>query len=356
MQELKKSDFVNWSIESTIKIALIALIVWISILIVRPFIALILWGIIIAVAVYPVHKKMIHYMSGKPSISVIILSVLMLSLVIVPTTFFIISLVNSIQELAASFESDSFVIPPPPESVLSWPFIGDFVYNTWQMASENLGELFNKYSEQINQLANWLLSSITNIIVTLFVLIGSIIVAGVFLSNADKGHATALKVVTRLVGKQGPEYVKNATGTIRSVVQGVVGVAIIQTALVGAGFFVAGVPGASILTLIALFLAIVQLPMILVVLPVVIYVFSVEPTAYAVIFAIWSILAGLSDNLLKPLMLGRGVGIPMLVILIGAIGGMILFGLIGLFLGSVILSLAYELFTTWLALGEEESA
>ena len=355
MPELKKSDFINWSIESTIKIALIGIIIWISFLIFKPFLVLILWGIIIAVAVYPIHKKIIPFVGGKGSISATVLSILMLAIIIVPTTLFIISLVESIQDLATSFESDSFSIPPPSDTVKDWPVIGEFVFNTWNAASDNLGNLISQYSEQVSQFAEWLISSITNIIATVFLFIGSIIVAAIFLSNAEKGHKTATRIFSRLVGDQGPEFVKNATDTIRSVVQGVLGVAIIQTVLLGTGFFVADIPGASILTLIALFLAIVQLPPSLLVLPVVIYVFSVESTGFAIGFAIWSFLAGASDTFLKPLLLGRGLQIPMLVILIGAIGGMILFGIIGLFLGSVILALAFQLFNTWLETGQEES-
>ena len=163
-------------------------------------------------------------------------------------------------------------------------------------------------------------------------------------------------VFSRLVGDRGEHLVDNSTATIRSVVQGVLGVAIIQTTLISAGFYVADVPAASILTLIVLFLAIVQLPTILIVLPVIIYVFSANSTGFAVGFMIWSVVASMSDTFLKPLMLGRGLEIPMLIILIGAIGGMILFGIIGLFLGSVILALAFQLFQGWMTFDKEKKA
>jgi predicted PurR-regulated permease PerM len=348
---LKKSEFINWSIEAAIKIALLCIIIWISYLIFRPFLVLILWGIIVAVAVYPIHKKLLPLVGGKSGISASILSLVMLAVIIVPTIFFIISLVDNIQMLASSFDSDTYAIPPPPDNVRDWPFIGKPVYDLWAMSSENIEQLLTTYSDQATQLGEWLLSSITSIVITLFVFIGSIIVSAIFLSNTQKSSHAALKVFNRLIGaERGPQMLNNTAATIRSVVQGVLGVAIIQATLVGAGFFVADIPAASILTLIVLFLAIVQLPPSLVVIPVIIYVFSVSSTGFAVGFAIWSMLAGISDTFLKPLMLGRGLAIPMLVILIGAIGGMILFGIIGLFLGSVILALAYQLFQGWVAI------
>jgi predicted PurR-regulated permease PerM len=128
----------------------------------------------------------------------------------------------------------------------------------------------------------------------------------------------------------------------------VIGVAVIQAALVGIGFFVAGVPGASVLTLIVMVMAIVQIPPIILIIPVIIYVFSTASSGIAIAFTIWSILASLSDNVLKPMLLGRGMDIPMLVILIGAIGGMMAAGMIGLFVGPVILALGYQLFTAWM--------
>jgi predicted PurR-regulated permease PerM len=132
------------------------------------------------------------------------------------------------------------------------------------------------------------------------------------------------------------------------VAKGVIGVALIQSILVGVGFWAIGVPGSSILTLAVFILALIQLPPMLVVLPVIIYVFGAESTTAAIIFTVWELIAGASDNILKPMLLGRGLDIPMLVILIGAIGGMILMGMIGLFIGSVVLALAYQIFVYWM--------
>ena len=146
----------------------------------------------------------------------------------------------------------------------------------------------------------------------------------------------------------GGEWAPLAVATVRSVLKGVIGVAVIQAVLVGIGFAVMGIPGTPVWTALVLFLAIAQLPALLVVLPIIAYAFSAYDTTPAVIFTVWSLLAGASDNILKPMLMGRGVDIPMPVILIGAIGGMIAAGIMGLFAGAVILSILYKLFTLWL--------
>ena len=157
----------------------------------------------------------------------------------------------------------------------------------------------------------------------------------------------------RLAGDYGDELIDLSISTVRSVAVGVLGIAFIQAMLGAAGMMFVGVPAVGLWALAILVVAIAQLPPILILGPVAIYVFSVESTTVAVVFLVWSILVSFSDMVLKPLLLGRGVEVPMLVILLGAIGGMISAGIIGLFLGAVVLTLAYKLFIAWLGLDAE---
>ena len=166
--------------------------------------------------------------------------------------------------------------------------------------------------------------------------------------NANAGYDLSVKLFNRIVGDIGENMVKISIATIRSVVKGILGVAFIQSALAGVGFILADIPGSPILILLVFIFAIVQIPPLLIIIPVVIYAFPTMSTGAAIVFAIWSFLAGASDNVLKPLLLGRGVDYPMLIILIGAIGGMIAGGIIGMFVGAVVLALAYQLFIDWL--------
>ena len=176
----------------------------------------------------------------------------------------------------------------------------------------------------------------------------SIVIAGALLAKAAGCSQAAREFATRLAGERGTKAVELAEATVRSVALGILGVALIQTLLAGIGFLVVGVPGAGLWALLVLILAVVQLPTILILGPIIVYVFSTSSTVTAVVFAIWSILVGISDAFLKPLLMGRGVNVPMLVIFIGAIGGFMTSGIIGLFVGAIIFSLGYKLFILWL--------
>jgi predicted PurR-regulated permease PerM len=169
------------------------------------------------------------------------------------------------------------------------------------------------------------------------------------MTYADSCGAAAHRFFVRVGGlNPGGEWAPLVVATVRSVLQGVIGVAIIQTILIAIGLFVMGIPGAPIWTVIILVLAIAQLPPLLILAPIMVYVFSTADTTAAVIFTVYQIVAGASDSFLKPMLMGRGLDIPMPVILVGAIGGMIMSGIIGLFAGAVILSIFYKLLMLWL--------
>jgi predicted PurR-regulated permease PerM len=228
------------------------------------------------------------------------------------------------------------------------------ILEKWQVMSQNAGETLVKIVPQLKQIGKFFLSAMAGLGGGLILFIVAIILSGVLLSYAEGGRSLALKFFKKLTGDKADEMIDLSVATIRSVMQGVIGVAVIQATLVGIGFFAAGVPGAPVLTMFVMVLTIVQIPPIIVVVPVIIYVYSTTATGGTfLVFAIWNILASLSDNVLKPMFLGRGMKIPMLVILIGAIGGMLAAGVIGLFVGPVILAVGYQLFQAWVNEAED---
>lgn len=226
--------------------------------------------------------------------------------------------------------------------------IGEKLYKIWGLASSNLEAAIIHLAPQLKAFGKWLLTAVTGTGFGVLQFVFSLIIAGVFLANASAGYKVTRAIFTRLAGDQGGDFTDLAGATVRSVAQGVLGIAIIQGILAGIGLIAAGVPAAGLWALLVLVLAIVQLPPLLVLLPIIFYVFSTASAVTAVLFMIWSILVSISDTFLKPLFLGRGVEIPMLIILIGAIGGMMTSGIIGLFVGAVVLALGYKLFMAWL--------
>ncbi|RJP88149.1 MAG: AI-2E family transporter [Desulfobacteraceae bacterium] len=342
------ADFIRKSIEACVRIGLIALLVVWSFLIVRAFINPVLWGIIIAIGFYPLHQKLSSIMGNRVKLSAIFLTLFALSVLIVPMVLLTDSTINGIQIIKTGIENDTLRVPPPSDKVAGWPVIGKPIDSFWRLASENSEKAISQLMPYIKTYGKKVFSVGMGLGMALIQFIVSIFIAGLFLVNSESSAKAVHQLFRRVAGEEGDVFADLSGRTINSVVQGVLGVAVIQAVLAGGGMLVVGVPFAGLWALMVLFLAIVQLPPLLVLGPIVVYVFSVQATTPAVIFMIWSVFVSLSDAFLKPFLLGRGVEVPMLVILLGAIGGMIMSGVIGLFIGPVVLSISYKTLLAWI--------
>ena len=264
------------------------------------------------------------------------------------------SSIAGLKAMATGLEAGTVVVPPPNESVADWPLVGNTIYDIWSAAARNLEETLNKYAPELRGIGQSLVAFAGSTAIGVLIFVFSIIFAGVFLVSADAGYRVAKNIGHTMSREHGKGMVDMAIETIRSVAKGVLGVAIIQSLLSAIGLVAIGVPGAGLWAGVILLLAIMQLPPLLVLAPIAVWVFSVAETTPATIFAIYAFIVSISDSFLKPLFLGRGMDIPMLVILIGAIGGMMTSGIIGLFTGAVVLAVGYKLLVTWMVSEEEE--
>ena len=343
--------FMKRTVEAAIRIGLIAgLILW-CFIIARPFLIPIVWGAIIAVAIFHGYERLRTALGGRRVTAAVLVSFLMLVLLVLPSVLLGDSLVSGARNVVNSFQSGELYIPPPPGSVASWPLIGEPIAKAWTLASQNLEEALRQASPLLKGFGAWLLSAAAGAGLALLQFVLAILIAGAFLANSGTAGRMIRAVAKRLVGERGLEFVVVAEKTVRSVASGILGVALIQALLAGLGFLVAGVPAAGLLTLVCLVFGVIQLGVVIVLVPVVIYLFSTADTVTAVGFLIWAILVAPVDNILKPILLGRGVDVPMLIIFVGAIGGFLNAGIIGLFIGAVVLALGYKLFLAWLAQG-----
>ena len=353
LNELLADGNTKKAIDLVIRLGLVlGLVIW-CFTIIKPFITLILWGGIIAIAINPLHRILLKKLSDRRVLSATLITLMLLILLIVPSVMLSTTLVESGGMLADKLKDGSLQIPPPPDSVQGWPVIGEKLDSFWQLASKNLEEALEKLKPQIEVLGKWLLKAAAGAGITILQFVFSIIIAGVFLVRADISHKAAINVANRVTGSQGEALIKLTIATIRSVAQGVLGVALIQSILAGLGMLVVGVPAAGVWALLILIIAVVQLPTMIILLPIIGFVFTANSTTTAVVFTIYALIVGASDNFMKPLLLGRGVDTPMLVVLIGAIGGMISSGVIGLFVGAVVLSLGYRFFMIWVDINSE---
>ncbi|PSW21368.1 AI-2E family transporter [Photobacterium sanctipauli] len=358
LESKQSSIFVSNMVESAIRIGLLfMLIVW-TYDIVKPFIIPVLWGAIIAVALMPITMKLEGMLGGKRGLAATILALLGVAILIVPIVVVSGSLYDGGVALTAMLQEGSVTIPRPTQRIADIPLIGDKLFEVWNLFATNLEHAVARFLPEIkagaSTIAGWLGSSLATIIMFMI----SLLIAAGFMAHSDSMASAVRAVSIRVVGQHGEEWASLTAATVRSVLLGVVGVAFIQSVLIGAVMFVFAVPAAAGITLIVFIFAIAQLPALLVVLPVILYMYSAEDSTTATIFTVLVLVAALSENILKPMLMGRGVSIPMPVILIGAIGGMISAGIIGLFLGAVVLAIWYELFITWVKMSpqEEEAA
>ncbi len=343
----QREETVKTSIEIAVKLGLMTLVIYISYLIAQPFLAIIAWGIIIAVALSPVVNKLEKIYANR-KVVIIGLTITIIALLVIPSYMLSDKLYNATSDIVHIVKEGNLVIPPPTQEVKEWPIIGEKAYIFWEDASENIKTTLAPFNAEIKKLAGVLFGFLKGGLLTILMFIGSMIIAAIFLISSQTSVAFYQRLSHRLLGKRGDDWPMLSALTIRSVVTGVIGVAVIQSVLALLGMALMKIPFAIVWAILVMFLTIVQIPASLIIFPVIAYAFSQGTGTSEIIFAVYMVLVSLSDGVLKPFLMGRGVDIPMLVILIGAIGGMILMGMIGLFIGAVILALAYKLFTFWI--------
>jgi predicted PurR-regulated permease PerM len=332
-----------------IRAGLIAVLVISCFGIFRPFLDLMLWSVILAITLYPLHGMLKSKLGNSDARSASLIVLIAVSILLVPVYLLGTSMAESIHQTIVVVKSGSLHIPPPADSVATWPLVGSQLHGFWLKASTDLTGLLQQFAPHLKGPSLSILSKLAGASVGLLMFIFALFIAGIVMAYGENGSRSALLIATRVSGpEKGAQITELCTATIRAVAQGVVGIAFIQMLIVGAGFVVMGIPGAGLLALGVLLLGIMQLPATLITIPVIGFVFATEGASAATIaFAIYTFVGGMVDNVLKPLLLARGVAVPMPVILIGALGGMITSGIIGLFIGPVMLAVAYQLFWQW---------
>ncbi len=336
------------TIDLSIKLMLITLLIAWSLLIVFPFLTPILWGIILAITLFPMYQGLLKLLAWPKALVSTLVTILLLCLLLVPSVIMIASVVNELKTVKASMDANTFTVPPPNAKVAEWPLIGQKIYDAWSLLNTNLESALTTYREQILQAGQKLVSALGNLFSNILMMSLSIIIMGILLAYSEASEKSASALAKRLLGNDSEEYRKVVVQTIRNVAKGILGVAFIQFVIMGISFVMAGVPFAGVWALLVFLLALVQLPGALVAIPVVIYIYSVKEPLPATIWSVIILVCGLSDNVLKPLLMGKGAPVPMIVIFIGAIGGFMLSGFIGLFTGAIVLSLSYKLTGLWM--------
>jgi len=349
-QRLSNNPVVHYALQL---LALSLLLVW-CFMILQPFITPLVWASVLAIALYPTHSLLRKKLKNRNGLSAAIITILMLLLIIGPAVWLLFATVDEFKELGHAYKTGELHIPPPTEKVKEWPLVGSKVYSYWSEASTNLTDFIMKHQDEVKsvllQLFDLLKSTGTGILV--FTL--SIIISGFLLAYAQSAGYFMNKFLIRMVGPMGEGISESTALTVRNVAKGVLGVALIQSILAGIGLVWAGVPFAGLWILICLILAIVQVGILPVTIGVIVYIWGQPDTTTAIFLTVWLGFVGIVDNILKPILLGKGAPAPMLVVFLGSIGGFMVSGFIGLFTGAIILTLGYKLAMVWISSGQED--
>lgn len=342
--------FLSRSVDLAIRLAILAVIVFACFRIFKPFMVPVVWAVIIAIAFYPLFLKLKKLVGGRNRLAGVIFIVVSVAIVVIPTWVLTESLIEGTVKIGQQLQNGTFEVPPPPEKVKTWPAVGEKLYDLWDASNRNLDAVLKKLEPQLKAVGSWFIHTFTDIGGAVIQTIIALIIAGILMMKSAGGSRLSHAIGRRLAGEKGIEMVDISGATIQNVVKGVVLIALVQSVAAGIGMLVMDVPLAGLWALIVLMLAVIQLPPAIILIPVIIYVWSAsDGTVANVIFTIYALIVSGADGFLKPLFLGRGVEVPMLVILIGAIGGMIASGVIGLFTGAVVLAIGYKLFEAWVA-------
>jgi predicted PurR-regulated permease PerM len=334
-------------IQIAVRLGLLAFLIYWSFIILRPFIPILVWSAVLSVALYPPYDWLSAYLGKRPRIAACLMTIVILAVFLGPAAWLGIGLVDGLRGISDQLTSGDLAIPSPPEGIRDWPAVGVPFYDLWEMASVNLKTALHQLAPHLKPLAGPILAVAGSAGTGTLKFIASIVIAGVLLPSGPRFVAAIRNILARIVPPRSADFLALAGATIRTVAQGVIGVAVIQALLAGIGLKIAGIPHVSVLAFAILVLGIVQIGSGPILIPVAIWVWSVKDIGAAVLITIFLVLVGISDNALKPLLMGRGLSTPVLVIFVGVLGGTLAHGILGLFVGPIILAVAWELLMAW---------
>lgn len=335
-------------IQLAIRLGLLALLIYWTFVIIEPFVAILAWSVVLAVALYPVFTWLSQALGGRPKAAAVLLTIVSLSIVIGPAAWLGVEAMDGMKDIAAQLSDGTIVVPSPPAEVRNWPLVGQPLYELWDQASSNLRAVLREVVPYLKPLAGTLFAFAGNAGVGTLKFLIAVALAGYLFPYASQLAAACRNFLSRVVPEQSEHFLDLAGATIRAVSRGVIGVSVLQSLLAGIGFKLAGIPSAGLLAFVVMLLAIIQIGPAIVLLPVIIWVWSAKDFATALALTLFFLVVGALDNVLKPLVMGRGLTTPTLVIFVGVIGGTLAHGIVGLFIGPIILAVAWELMTAWI--------
>ena len=336
---------------NTLAILCILLLIVASLWVLRPFLAATIWAVMVVVATWPLLKLLEQRFGGRRAPAVVVMTLAMLLLLVIPLSLAIGTIVQHTDEAVSVVKKlVESGLPPLPEWIGALPLVGDKIASLWaQLAESEAQALVAKASPYAAQSGKWILAELGNFGFMLIQFLLVVLLSAVLYASGEAGASKVRRFGNRLAGERGENAIILAGQAIRGVALGVGVTAIVQTVLGGIGLAIAGVPFAALLSAVMLMFCIAQLGPALILFPAVGWVFWTGDTGWSVFLLVWSLIVVTLDNFLRPILIKKGADLPLLLIFSGVIGGMLGFGLIGIFVGPVVLAVTYTLLEAWIA-------
>jgi predicted PurR-regulated permease PerM len=336
---------------TTLAVLFIGGLISVSLWIVWPFLPAVVWSAMIVIATWPIMRRIQAQFWGKRALAVIVMVAALLLALVLPLSLAVISIVSNADEIAAWARSlASFKLPPPPEWLGRYPVFGEAALKTWErLATTKLDALTSRAAPYAFDATKWFISQAGGIGIMLVHFLLTIVISAIFYARGEWAAAALQRFGYRLAGERGEISVRLAGQAVRGVAMGVIVTALVQSTLGGIGLAIAGVPSAALLTAVMFMLSIAQLGPAPVLLPCVIWLYWSNDAGWATFLLIWSVPVFTLDNFLRPALIKKGADLPFVLVFVGVIGGLIGFGLVGIFVGPVVLAVAYTLLAAWMA-------
>lgn len=343
---------------NTLAIIFLVVLMVACFMVVKPFLSAIVWAGMIVIATWPLFTKLQARLGGRRWLAIMIMVLVMLLVLVVPICFAVLTVLDKTDEIVNWVKSASTMkIPDPPAWLVKIPAVGATVQEHWlRLASTSPQELSKIVAPYAARGVGWFAGMAGNFGMLLLNFLLSVAISAVLYANGETVARGIRSFARRLAGEQGDEVVVLSARAVRGVALGIVVTALVQSLLGGIGLYVAGIPAATLLTAVMFLLCVMQIGAGLVMVPVTIWIYwSGHPLA-GTIFLVWTAVVCLMDNFLRPILIRKGADLPLLLILTGVIGGLISFGLLGLFIGPVILAVAFTLVRAWVAGSENKTS
>ena len=335
-------------IQIALRLCLLAALIFWCFIIIRPFIGILAWSVVLAVALYPVYAWLSDHLGQRWKLAATIVTLLAAAFVIVPATWLGVGLVEGLGRLSEQLGSELALVPAPPTTLKGWPLVGERLYDLWEQASTNIEAVLTQLVPYLKPVLRSTIGMVGDMSFGAIKFIIAVLLAGFLLPAGPRLVAASRSIMARLLPERSEDFVALAGKTIRSVSQGVIGIALVQAFLFGIGLKFAGIASAGLLAFLVMVLSIIQIGASIVLIPCVIWIWMTKDVGPALLITVYLVLVGLMDNVLKPLLMGRGLATPMPVLFIGLLGGTLAHGIVGLFIGPIVLAVGWELMMAWI--------